>query len=129
MDIGIKEIDRWHRERGYFSAGYHFVIRRDGTVETGRKLDQPGAHARGWNHLSLGFCLVGGRAAKGKQAEQNFTPAQYAALSQLLHGLTFKYPNAQVVGHGDLPGTATACPSFDVPAWWASIRKRYEERT
>ena len=34
--IGAKEIDRWHRERGWLKIGYGKVIKRDGTVEQGR---------------------------------------------------------------------------------------------
>ena len=27
QDIGVKEIDRWHRERGFIKVGYGTVIR------------------------------------------------------------------------------------------------------
>ena len=33
LDIGVDEIDRWHRERGFHGVGYHAVIRRNGVVE------------------------------------------------------------------------------------------------
>jgi len=33
MDIGVKEIREWHLARGWRDVGYHFVIRRDGTLE------------------------------------------------------------------------------------------------
>ena len=36
MDIGAADIDRWHRQRGWRKIGYHYVIRRNGEVETGR---------------------------------------------------------------------------------------------
>ena len=29
--IGAREIDRWHRERGWLKIGYGVVIKRDGT--------------------------------------------------------------------------------------------------
>ena len=32
MDIGFEEINRWHRERGWLSCGYHFIIRRNGRI-------------------------------------------------------------------------------------------------
>ena len=44
MDIGLKEIDRWHRARGFLKVGYHFIIRRDGALEEGRQLHEPGVH-------------------------------------------------------------------------------------
>ena len=31
QDIDAKEIDRWHRSRGWLKIGYHKVLKRDGT--------------------------------------------------------------------------------------------------
>lgn len=119
MDVGAKEIDRWHRERGWLGIGYHFVIRRDGKVETGRQIDAPGAHAEGYNAKSVGVCLVGGINEKGRP-ECNFTEAQWASLSSLVRSLKETYPSAKVIGHSDVnPGKA--CPCFDVPAWYAKL--------
>lgn len=116
QDIGKKEITRWHRERGFFTIGYHFVIRRDGTVESGRGLTDVGAHAEGWNSKSIGVCLVGG-VDKNLKAEDNFTLDQYASLAMLLHGLREKFPKATVLGHRDLPNVKKDCPCFDVRSW------------
>ena len=60
QDIGAKEIDRWHRERGWLKIGYGKVIKRDGTIEQGRGDDEVQAHVKGYNHCSYGVCLVGG---------------------------------------------------------------------
>lgn len=120
-DIGRKEIDRWHRERGWLMIGYHFVIRRDGTVETGRLVERVGAHVEGHNKHSIGICLVGGIDAKGKP-ENNFTHEQFKALRELLFGLLSYCPEATVLGHRDFPGVAKACPSFDVGGWWAKMK-------
>lgn len=113
---GAKEIRQWHREKGWIDIGYHFVIKRDGTRETGRPIDVVGAHVENFNSTSVGICLVGGVDAKGK-AEDNFTPAQYAELAELLRELKAKYPNAQVQGHRDFPNVRKDCPSFDVRKW------------
>lgn len=118
QDIGAAEIKSWHRQRGWMDIGYHWVIRRDGTVEQGRSDTVPGAHARGFNHLSLAFCMVGGVAADGKTAEDNFTDEQYAALRKLLEHYQELHPAAQILGHRDLPNVNKACPSFDVKGWW-----------
>lgn len=119
LDAGAKDIDRWHRDRGFLKLGYHFVIRRDGTVETGRRLDERGAHAEDFNHCSLGICLVGGVDAKGKP-QDNFTERQKDNLGLLLTGLLKTHPGAEVLGHRDLPNVNKACPSFDVKQWWAA---------
>ena len=120
MDVGAKEIDGWHRQRGFRKIGYHFVIRRDGTVETGRALDEPGAHAEQVNSRSLGICLVGGLAKDGKSGADNFAPEQKAALRVLLRELKQKYPAADILGHRDIPGVAKDCPSFNVREWLAA---------
>ena len=40
------QIDTWHRQRGFkLGIGYHYVIRRDGTIEPGRPEWMIGAHA------------------------------------------------------------------------------------
>ena len=36
QDITAADIDCWHRARGFWSIGYHYVIRLDGTIEPGR---------------------------------------------------------------------------------------------
>lgn len=116
MDIGLREIRQWHRQQGWLDVGYHFVIRRDGTVEKGRDVGVVGSHVKGYNSESLGICMVGGINATGKP-ENNFTPEQFASLDAVLWELKETlYPDAKIVGHHELdPGKA--CPSFDVQAW------------
>lgn len=113
MDIGAREIERWHRQRGFLTIGYHYVIRRDGTIETGRPVDTVGAHVSGMNSVSVGVCLVGGVKEKDKTTpEANYTDAQYSTLKKLVGELKQKYPNAKVRGHRDF--AAKACPCFEV---------------
>lgn len=121
MDIGAAEIDRMHRQRGFKCIGYHKVIRRNGTVEDGRPLDQIGAHVENWNSVSVGICMVGGVSEKDINVpEANFTKAQYETLERLLAELRIKYPKAHIQGHRDFPKVAKACPSFDVATWLKS---------
>lgn len=112
MDIGAREIDKWHRAKGWLKIGYHFVIRRNGMVETGRDLMEPGAHARGYNHKSVGVCLVGGDEI---MTNDDYTPEQWLALGLLLSKLKGQFPGARIIGHNEI--AAKACPSFDVQAW------------
>jgi N-acetylmuramoyl-L-alanine amidase len=122
MDIGARDIDQWHTRQGWQGIGYHYVIRRNGTLEPGRSLDQQGAHTKGYNHNSVGVCLVGGHTAgKPGKPEDSFTPAQLDTLKQLLTQLHAAYPQAKVVGHRDLNHDRT-CPSFNVSHWLASQR-------
>tara|TARA_E500000318_G_scaffold104021_1_gene109614 strand:- start:868 stop:1365 length:498 start_codon:yes stop_codon:yes gene_type:complete len=114
MDIGAKEIDRWHRERGWLKIGYGKVIRRNGTVEQGRADDDVQAHVKGYNHCSYGVCIVGGSNEHDiKLAEDNFTAEQWESLKKVLEELLEKYPDAQIVGHYMLDERKT-CPNFNV---------------
>lgn len=116
MDIGAKDIRRWHKAKGWSDIGYHYVIRRDGRVEKGRPDARVGAHVRGYNRDSLGVCLVGG-VNENLVPENNYTEAQWEALEALLRKLSKKYPNAFVRGHRDFPRVAKACPCFDAEPW------------
>lgn len=124
-DIGAAEIRQWHRAKGWKDIGYHFVIRRNGVIETGRPVDMPGAHEPKINRSSIAVCMVGGSPPLNSEAhrkglgENNFTPAQFASLEKLLRELKAKHPSAVILGHRDVPGVRKACPSFDVKAWAA----------
>ena len=121
MDIGVKEIRLWHvKDNGWSDIGYHGVIRRDGTLESGRPMDQIGAHTAGHNSDSIGICLVGGLADDGKTPERNFTGPQWSTLKRVVVDLVKKHPGATVHGHNEF--AAKACPCFDVPDWWLTVR-------
>jgi hypothetical protein len=115
MDIGEKEIDQWHRARGWKrGCGYHFVIRRYGTIEIGREINVRGAHTKGKNSGSIGICMVGGIDDKGNP-ENNFNQVQFDALDELLSELLFMTNvkgDVEIKGHYDFSNKA--CPSFDV---------------
>ena len=118
-DIGVVEIRGWHQnDNGWSDVGYHEVIRRDGGVEPGRPLRLAGAHVGGRNTNTIGICMVGGVADDNRTPEDNFTDAQWKSLAMRLADLLHTFPNATVHGHRDF--AATACPSTDVPGWWAS---------
>lgn len=118
QDIGAEVIKSWHLDRGWSDIGYHYVIRRDGEIETGRAEELPGAHAKGHNQNSLGICVVGGIDSSGSP-DSNFTRAQWHSLEELvkrLTGPTGPAPGANVRGHREV--SHKACPCFDVSAWW-----------
>lgn len=116
QDIGVDDIRRWHKAQGWKDVGYHYVIRRDGTLEDGRPESVAGAHVSGFNSNSIGVCLVGGINVQGK-AENNFTPEQWDTLKLLLRHLRAKYPAATIQGHRDFPNVKKDCPCFDVKSW------------
>jgi len=118
QDVGVADIRKWHKAKGWADIGYHFVIKRNGAIQKGRPVDAIGAHVAGFNATSVGVCMVGGVAEKNfTRAENNFTPAQWRSLRKLVAELVAKYPKAAVRGHRDFPKVAKACPSFDAIEW------------
>lgn len=132
MDIGAAEIKHLHTApktemvkwgkkevpgKAFSDNGYQAVIRRDGQVEDGRPIEKAGAHARGYNAHSFGICLIGGVDDDDKP-EFNFTHHQMDCLIRLLDVLRNEFPDAEVLGHRDLPGVSKACPCFNVRAWY-----------
>lgn len=99
---------------GWNDIGYHYYIRRDGTVETCRPVVYSGAHAKGYNAHSIGICYEGGLDTQGRPADTR-TEEQKMAMWHLVDKLCQQYPTIkQIVGHRDLPGVKKDCPCFDV---------------
>ena len=108
----VEDIDRWHLARGWKNGcGYHYVIRRDGTIETGRPLEMIGAHCKDRNRHSIGICYEGGLDMEGRPAVTR-TDAQKAALRTLLEALHAQFPKAWIMGH-NVFNPMKACPCFD----------------
>lgn len=111
-DYTVADIDRWHKQRGWKGIGYHYVVYRDGSVRKGRDVTETGAHCEGHNANSIGICYIGGCAADGKTPKDTRTPAQRAALRDLIELLKTEYTSATIHGHREF--AAKACPCFDV---------------
>lgn len=111
-DYTVDEIRKWHLARGFSDIGYHYVVSRYGTVNTGRPLRLIGAHCKGQNANSIGVCYVGGCEADGKTPKDTRTPAQRKALRELVDRLQEQYPGATVHGHYEFANKA--CPSFKI---------------
>lgn len=150
-DIRARHIDEMHRQRNFKrdsqarrnfnpelpSIGYHFVITVDGYIETGRGIEEIGAHVQGSNAKSIGICLIG---------TDKYTPAQWEGLRTCLINLStiiqgvphanvegalnaYKDMGISIKGHRDYSpdlngdGKITrnewikTCPGFDVSAW------------
>jgi len=98
--VTVKDITAWHRQRGFRTIGYHYVIYPDGTLVEGRPEEKIGAHVTGYNKNSIGICYIGGLDKAGKAADTR-TPEQKKTLKGLLLKLRSKYPDAAICGHRD----------------------------
>lgn len=105
-DLSAEEIHESHKAQGWSGIGYHFVIRKDGTIERGRPMDTIGIHVCG------NFDIAEPTDA---QIESCSVLVQWLAL---IYGLEIN--DATVVGHCDL--MATACPGENLYRQLGKIR-------
>lgn len=119
-------IDQWHKQRGWKTIGYHYVILNgrpyrdvryveflDGQVQPAHALnDDPifapnevGTHVAGRNSTSIGVCLIG---------TTRFTTAQLLSARVVCLELTrrFALPLSAVKGHYEDPHSGKTCPNI-----------------
>ena len=111
-DTSAEEIKRWHtlpppQGNGWKDIGYHYVVRKDGLLETGRAEHVDGAHcaASGMNRVSIGICVV------GHGDYETWTKAQEHTVRELIVKLCNKYniPANNIKGHCEYDSGKT-CP-------------------
>lgn len=104
----VEAIHNYHRDtNGWDGIGYHYYVRKDGTVWRGRPEDTIGAHTVGHNYSSIGVCF------EGNFEVDNMPAAQLAAGRELLADLLSRYPGISISGHRD--NDTTACPGANFP--------------
>lgn len=105
-DVSAATVHQWHLANGWAGIGYHYLIRKDGTIEQGRPLDTVGAHCYGENYHTVGINIVGNFEIAEPNALQMRAAARLAAALCRLYGFM---PSEQTIfGHRDF--NATACP-------------------
>lgn len=114
-DVDVETVREWHTSdpRNWSDIGYHYLIRRDGTIETGRPLERAGAHVKGHNAESIGVAYSGGLHALTRKEWDTRTPEQKEALKTLVKALKTTFNSIESV-HGHNEVSAKACPCFNV---------------
>lgn len=108
-------IHNWHKERGFDGIGYNFVVLEDGTIQNGRPKYWQGAHTKGYNHKSLGVCMIG---------EKYFSSTQLQATTQLIKKLIkeFNIPPDNVLGHYETEqSNGKTCPNYPMEIFRESL--------
>ena len=101
----VRQIQRWHRDRGFATIGYHFVVSPSGRIFRGRPVDRLGAHVQGHNAGTVGICLM------GNFETERPTAAALAALEFTRARLVPGGAGVPLLGHRDHRGhERNACP-------------------
>lgn len=122
----VERIRAEHRRRGFRAIGYHWLVAPDGEILPGRPEHEIGAHARGWNSVSIGVALIGGLDADRRPDPSAYTPEQLRSFWALIEAIAARHPGAVICGHRDLSPDGdgdgaiephewtTLCPLIDV---------------
>lgn len=110
MDASAEQIHGWHLGNGWSGIGYHYVIRKNGTIERGRPEWAIGSHAYGENSHTIGIQLSG----DFEQAKP--TEDQIESCAKLIADICDRYgipiDRDHIVGHGEL--MSTSCPGTNL---------------
>lgn len=99
---------------------YHYIIKRDGSIERGVPIKSAGSHCPGHNSYSIGVCLVGGVSASTedmgldeRKSPGSITRSQYNSLYEIFRVFYTQYPGGQALGHSEIDNTQDD-PGFEV---------------
>jgi len=105
---------------GAGSNAYHYIIKRDGSMERGVSLDGTGSASPGHNSFSIQVCLVGGvnvasgdEDINGNLGAGSITRTQFNTLHQLFRVFFVQFPGGQALGHSEFSITEND-PGFEV---------------
>ena len=101
------DIHRWHLANGWCGIGYHFFVRKDGSIYRGRPEGVVGSHAKGSNSDSIGICF------EGSYMTETMNQTQINAGRELVAYLKNKYGISKVQKHMDV--CAPNCPGTNFP--------------
>jgi N-acetylmuramoyl-L-alanine amidase len=117
-DLTVCDLNKLHRQKGFLNIRFHLIIKRDGSIEAGRDIDEVGSHTEDLDDQSVSICLIGGvETNKDNEPRLNYTARQWETLRNLVKSMCLLYPEANVVGFNEVD-TNKVSPYFDVQAWF-----------
>ena len=103
----VEVIHNYHKSKGWAGIGYHYYVRKDGSVYRGRPENMAGAHCPGVNSTSIGIC------AEGNFSEETMSNVQKQAIIELVKDIKSRYDVKWVKGHREI--ISTDCPGDNFP--------------
>lgn len=107
-NMSVQAINESHKNKGWGGIGYHYYIRKDGTIYKGRPEEAVGAHAIGKNRDSIGICL------EGNFENTKPTEKQINSLVKLSTDMIIKYNLDSTLGHKDVYNTLCPGKNFSI---------------
>lgn len=103
----VETIHNYHKNKGWAGIGYHYYVRKDGSIYKGRPETMAGAHCPGVNSTSIGIC------AEGDFNVETMSEVQKQAIIDLIADIKSRYNITYIKGHRDI--LATSCPGDNFP--------------
>lgn len=103
----VQDVNQWHKSNGWSGIGYHYFIRKDGSIYRGRPESAQGAHCPGANTESIGICF------EGAFMKETMNETQYNAGIELIKDINKRYGKMPIYGHGEI--YSTDCPGVNFP--------------
>lgn len=103
----VEAIHNGHLSKGWAGIGYHYYVRKDGSVYRGRPEWAVGGHTSGHNWHSLGICF------EGNFENETMSSAQLEAGRELIVDILSRWGKLSVKRHKDLGNTL--CPGKNFP--------------
>lgn len=134
----VEQLTQDHIARGFKTIGYHYYIRRDGTIHKGRPLELIGSHVQGHNKSTIGICYEGGLGKDAKPKDTR-TEEQKKSIIYVLEEILHEVKESQAIegieikGHRDYSPDKNGngiidpeermkeCPCFDVKTEYEQI--------
>ena len=102
----VEQVHTAHLANGWAGIGYHYYVRKNGTVWRGRLEDWIGGHTEGHGN-AIGVCF------EGNFENELMSAAQLSSGIELVRDILSRHPGMKVYKHRDF--NATACPGKNFP--------------
>jgi len=122
FNVGAREINREYIAHSYPNQPYHFIIKKNGDIQTGVPIHEISTHTYlEFQPLSVSVCFVAGYnetkptdGSEGKLTASSINRSQLVALNQIITAWYTVFPGGDVFGQNDLDNGVSQGPGFDV---------------
>lgn len=120
-NLSAEQIHDIHNALGHDGIVYHYIIKRDGSLQRGCPINLQSEHTGGpHDEYSIAIAFVGGINSPSDQPRNedsnntaSLTRSQFNTFYEILKAMYKRYPGLQVIGHNDIDPLQQD-PGFDV---------------